>query len=54
MDVKFAFSLDQKVVTPFGTVGIVSLCGFDEGGVCYYVKTETGGNYFKESQLTAA
>jgi len=51
--VSFAFSLDQKVKTPFGDVGIVSTCGFDDSGEVYYVKTATGGNWFKESQLEA-
>lgn len=53
MQVTFKFSLDQPVMTPFGDQGIVSTCGVDDSGVVYYVKTATGGNWFKESQLTA-
>lgn len=52
MEAKFAFKLDDKVKTPFGDPAIVSMCAVDEGGNTYYVKTATGGNWFKESQLT--
>ena len=53
-EVTFQFDLDQHVKTPFGDVGIVGTCGLDDSGEVYYVKTATGGNWFKESQLEAA
>ena len=53
MEAKFKFNLDQRVVTPFGDVGIVSTCAVDDGGNTYFVKTQAGGNWFKESQLSA-
>jgi hypothetical protein len=53
MDVTFKFTLDQKVTTPFGDVGLISMLAVDDGGNTYFVKTKDGGNWFKESQLTA-
>lgn len=53
MQVTFKFNLDQRVVSPFGDQGIVSTCGVDNSGNVYYVKTSSGGNWFKESELTA-
>ena len=53
MDIVFVFKLDQAVTTPFGAKGIITMLGFDDGGNKYYVATETGGNWFKESQITA-
>jgi hypothetical protein len=54
MEVTFKFTLDQQVKTPFGDLGVVSMLAVDDGGNQYYVKTATGGNWFKESQITAA
>lgn len=51
--ITFQFSLDQRVRTPFGSVGIVSMQAHDDGGVCYFVKTEQGGSWFKEGQISA-
>lgn len=53
MNIAFKYVLEQKVSTPFGEVGIVTMCAADENGVQYYVKTAGGGNWFKESQLAA-
>jgi hypothetical protein len=55
MTVNFKFEVDQKVkVEPLGITGIISLCGFDDGGVKYYIDTATGGDWFKEKFLTDA
>jgi hypothetical protein len=54
MNVTFKFTLDQKVTTPFGDLGVISMLGVDDGGNQYHVKTATGSNWFKESQITAA
>lgn len=51
MNVTFKFTIDQKVTTPFGEPGIISVLGVDECGITYFVKTSAGGNWFKESQL---
>lgn len=54
MDVKFKFEPDQKVQTPFGDVGIITLCAVDDNRkVVYFVKRTTGSNWFKEAELTA-
>jgi hypothetical protein len=53
MEIKFKFVLDQSVKTPFGSTGIVSMMAFDDSGNTYYVKTETGGNWFKEAHLSS-
>jgi hypothetical protein len=52
MNTTFKFSLDQKIKTPFGEVGMVKMCAVDETGINYYVKTAGGGNWFKEAELT--
>lgn len=49
--VSFAFHLDQKVRTPFGEQGLVSMLAYDESGKVYFVKTRSTSNWFKESQL---
>ena len=51
MQINFKFEPGQRVNTPFGTLAIVGTCAFDDAGVQYYVKTESGGNWFKESDL---
>ena len=53
MKVEFKFSLDQKVTTPFGESGLISMLAVDDGGNTYYVKTKNGADWFKESQLSA-
>lgn len=47
----FKFVLDQKVTTPFGKLGIVTMLGFNDGGNQYYVKTESESQWFKEKEL---
>ena len=54
MEINFLFSVDQKVTTPFGDAGIVSMLGVDDGGKKYFVKTKECGNWFTEAQLTSA
>jgi hypothetical protein len=52
--VKFKFSLDERVITPFGSIGVISTLGYDESGQHYYVKTEHKSDWLKESQLKPA
>lgn len=50
--VEYKYDIDQKVTTPFGEDGIVSMLGFDEAGNQYHVKTANDSQWFKEKQLT--
>ena len=52
--VEYQYDMDQKVKTPFGEEGLVSMLAFDDGGNCYFVKTAKDSNWFKEAQLTKA
>ena len=52
--VQYEYDLDQKVKTPFGEEGLISMLAFDDGGNCYYVKTAKDSNWFKEGQLSKA
>lgn len=54
MKVEFVFTLDQKVVTPFGETGIITMLGYDDGGKHYHVKTKENSTWWKESLLIAA
>ena len=49
--VEYKFDIDEKVITPFDTLGIVTMLGYDEGGAKYYVQTETSSGWLKESVL---
>jgi len=48
----FKFDLDDHIMTPFNSEGIITMCGVDGDGIQYYVKTATGGNWFKERELS--
>lgn len=50
----FLFDIDQKVKTPFGDDGIVSMLGIEDGGNIYYVKTAKYAQWYKEKQLVEA
>ncbi len=52
--VEYKFDIDQRVVTPFGEDGIVTMLGYDDGGQQYYVREKERSNWFKESQLCEA
>ena len=52
MDVHFKFNMDQRVITPFGEEGIVSMLGVDNGGNQYWVKAKSNSQWFKENELT--
>jgi hypothetical protein len=55
MTVEFVFEIDQKVVTPLGKPGIVSMCALDDtSNRTYFVKTDAGGDWFQERLLKAA
>ena len=49
--VEFKFDMDQKVETPFGDIGIVTMLGFDEAGNRYFIQTAKQSVWFKEDQL---
>ena len=51
MLIEFKYKIDQKIVTPFNKVGLISMLGFDESGVRYYVTTEKNSAWFKEGLL---
>jgi len=54
MNVEFGFSIDQKVFTPFGDEGIISMAAVDDGrNIQYFVKARAESNWFKEGQLKA-
>lgn len=50
--VEYKFDMDQKVRTPFGDEGIITMLAYDEGGNKYYVQTASTSGWFKEGQLT--
>ncbi|MFA6100445.1 MAG: hypothetical protein WC750_06290 [Patescibacteria group bacterium] len=52
-ELNFLYEIDQRVITPFGEDGIVSMLAYDDGGKQYYVKTKDASNWFKEGQLQA-
>lgn len=49
--VVFQFGLDELVYTPFGSQGIIQLCGIDRSGVVYFVKTENHSDWYHEDLL---
>ena len=49
--IEFKFELDQRVITPFKEIGIISMLGYDEGGNQYYTKSKSSSNWFKEKEL---
>jgi len=51
MKINFEYELDQKVITPFNEEGIITMCGFDDGGNQYYVKTKSQSQWYKEKEL---
>jgi hypothetical protein len=51
-DVSFAFWIADRVVTPLGSEGIISMAAIDDGEKkTYYVKTATSGDWWNEPQL---
>lgn len=52
MNVDFKFDIDQRVITPFGDEGLVSMAAIDGEGQQYHVKTKRNSEWFKEDQLT--
>lgn len=51
MDVKFTFSIGERVVTPFGEIGIVVIAAVDRECNSYYVKTKGAEQWFWEDIL---
>ena len=51
MKVVFKHGLDQSVTTIFGEKGIITMLGFDEGGIQYFVKTKSNSQWFKEQEV---
>lgn len=52
--VTFAFGLGEKVQTPSGDSGIISMLGYDELGIRYFVCSSANPNWFKERALKLA
>lgn len=62
MKVEFKFDVGDEVamvatkangdVTSYAQ-GIVTMCGFDRGGKCYYVQNDKCGAWWHEDQLLA-
>jgi hypothetical protein len=51
--VEFAFSIDQKVKTVFGDVGIVKMVALDDTACKkVYVMRSNDSSWFKEEELT--
>ena len=50
-EVSYRFNVDDRVVTPFGDTGIITMLGFDDGGNQYYVKTKLDSQWYKERDL---
>lgn len=50
----FKYTVDQRVTTPFGRIGIVSTAAVGRAGNHYYVETELGGSWLYEDQIAAA
>jgi len=50
--VEYKFDIDEVViVTHTGEKGVVSMLGFDDGGVQYFVKLKDNNQWWKEKQL---
>lgn len=53
MDVCFKFKVKQWVKTPFGEMGIIGMCGVDDGPVNkYYVQMKEDCQWFDEDKLS--
>ena len=50
-EVSYKFSVDDRVITPFGDTGIVTMLGFNDGGNQYHVKTKLDSQWYKEKEL---
>jgi hypothetical protein len=52
MDVTFTFVPDDKVTTPFGEMGIVTMCAIDDNRkITYAVKGSSQTQWYKEGEL---
>ena len=51
LTIVFQYGLEQRVVTPFGRNGIVTMLGVDHSGNVYYIQTEQGGDWYQEKDL---
>lgn len=49
--INFEFELDQKIITPFGGEGIITMCGLDHEGNTYYVITKQTSSCVRERLL---
>ena len=53
MKIDFRFNIDDKVMNPLGTVGIVACLMLDNTKINQvFVKTPTGESWWREDQLT--
>jgi len=51
MEAKFAFKVGDRVVTPFGDEGIITMAAVDREGRTYYVQTKDTQQWFWEDLL---
>jgi hypothetical protein len=49
--ISYKFKLDEEVVTFFNDKGVITMLGFDDGGIQYYVKTAKDSQWYKEKHL---
>lgn len=54
MKVNFRWDVYENVITPFGEKGFISMCGYNDSGKQYYVKTKDNENWYHEMQLKPA
>ena len=47
-EVKFAYDVDDIVVTSLGSTGVVKMLGYDDAGPQYYVQCKNNASWWKE------
>jgi hypothetical protein len=53
--VTFKFEIDQKVkVTKIGITGVITMCGYDNGGPMYVIKNGKESEWYSERLLEDA
>ena len=56
MEVNFKYEMDENIIVNFGKVpGVITMLGFDDGGIQYYVVTADKGltnKWWKEKQIS--
>ena len=49
--VHFMFDVGERVETCFDDIGIITMCGYDDAGIKYYVQRDQNSDWFKEKDL---